>query len=919
MFDSRVVSKSKIQAGVLCAALAAPSLASAQERIYLANDDHTDYFWTSTDVGYRNAFLTMLDYYIAQVERTAGNPSDFRGRFNCDNALWAWEYERNRTPAQFERFMSHVRSGSITLAMQSLVPLYGAMPTEAVLRDLYYAGRLERRHNVDLRVVQSMENATIPGGIASLWAGAGAEFSWRGVCGCASQTDVYSPRGREIYRFRGPDGRGVVMKWNTLYGDASIGGYGEARNPDGAINYMTSDPGFRARWPWPVMGAFGYGHDELSTTTEVFITTAMARSTPTRRVIVSNITDFFTDFMGAHGADVPNFTGSFGNEWELLTASLADVSARMKRAVEKLRTAEALATVVALRDPTVLDGREAARDEAFLRMGMYYDHDWTADTPLGRTPRLNFQRDSVARVESYVDGLHEAALSRLAASIPAVATAAQSFVVFNPLGWQRADVVDLPAAPTGAFHVVDAFTGSTLPSQVVGSGADTRVRVLVRDVPGIGYRVLELRTGAGETFPAAATVTGATVDTARYRVTVATDGAITSLVDHRAADRELVRAGSALNRMNGATAGAVTLESSGPVSATLRVAAGGAPAHTTRVTVYAGLDRVDVEDRITQNFGNAVGYQFDLGLTGFAVRHEEVGMVARAARIRDGGDYANQNTRTDHLTFNHFVDLSESGFGVTISNGDSGFFRLGASTQDVLDTSQASLFAVVGMQSEGADLGFPNQGGDASFLNRYALATHGAYDAASAMRTALEHQNPLVARAVTGGPTAPMPLRYGLLHADDPDVVVWAVKPAEEGIDRGVIVRAWNFADRARPVAINPHGGSTLSSAMRTTHIEGDLTPATVRDGCLFDTLERQQMQTWRLMLTGVNTTGNVLTPGLDAGVGDAGGGMALQRAPSAESTGCAARPRGARQGWVGWSVAALLLAFRAAGRRRRV
>ena len=906
---------------MLCAALVAPSLASAQERIYLANDDHTDYFWTGTDVAYRAAFLSMLDYYVAQVERTAGNPSDFRGRFSCDNSLWAWEYERNRTPAQFDRFMSHVRSGAITLAMQSLVPLYGAMPTEAVLRDLYYAGRLERRYGVDLRVVQAMENATLPGGVASLWAGAGADYSWRGVCGCASRTDVYSPRGREIYRFRGPDGRGVVMKWNTLYGDASLGGYGEARNPNGAINYMTSDPGFRARWPWPVMGAFGYGHDDLSTTTELFITTAMARSTPTRRVIVSNVTDFFTDFMASHGAEVPSFTGSFGNEWELLTASLADTSARMKRAVEKLRTAEALATVVALRDPTVLDGREAARDEAFLRMGMYYDHDWTADTPLGRTPRMNFQRDSVARVESYVDGLHEAALSRLAASIPAVATAAPSFVVFNPLGWSRADVVDLPAAPAGAFHIVDAFTGSTLPSQVVGSGAEARVRVLVRDVPGIGYRVLELRTGAGELFPAAATVTGATVDTARYRVTVAADGAITSLVDHRAADRELVRGGSALNRMNGATAGAVTLESSGPVSATLRVVAGGAPSHTTRVTVYADLDRVDVEDRITQNFGNAVGYQFDLGLTGFAVRHEEVGMVARAARIRDGGDYANQNTRTDHLTFNHFVDLSESAFGVTISNGDSGFFRLGASTPDVLDTSQPSLFAVVGMQSEGPDLGFPNQGGDASFLNRYALQAHGAYDPATAMRTSMEHQNHLVARAVTGGATAPMPLRYGLLYSDNPDVLVWAVKPAEEGIARGVIVRAWNLADRARPVAINPHGGSTLTSAMRTTHIEGDLTPATVRDGCLFDDLERQQMQTWRLMLTGVNTAGNVLTPGLDAGVGgDAGGGgMALQRAAT-EPTGCSARPRArAAEGrWVGWGAAALLTALMAAGRRRR-
>lgn len=844
---------SALGAAALAAALTATSAADAQQRVYLGNDDHTDYFWTGTDVTYRAAFLAMLDYYLDQIDRTATNAPDFRGRFTCDNNLWVWEYERNRTPAQFARLVSRLRDGSITMSMQSLVPLYGAMPTEAVLRDLYYSGRLERRYGLDFNVVQAMENMTLPGGVASLWAGAGARYSWRGVCGCASRT-LGGVRQREIYNFVGPDGRGVVMKWNTSNGDDSIGGYAEARHPDAAVTYMTSDPGFRARWPYDVMGAFGYGHDDLQTMTDAMITTAMARSTPTRRVIVSNETDFFEDFTRSYGATIPTFTGAFGNEWDLLTASLADVSARMRRAVERLRAAEALATVVALRDPSLLAGRSDARDLAFMRMGMYFDHDWTADTPLGRAPREAFQRDSVARVEAYVNALYSDALARLAAMISAPTAGRERYVVFNPLGWTRTEPVDLPSTVAAPLHVVDLASGAEVPSQIVSDGGASRVRVLARDIPGVGYSVFEVRAGAGKVFAQSLSVSGATLDSARYRVTVGADGSITSLLDHRAADRDLVRAGAALNRLTGSSPGVVTTESSGPVSATLRVTAGGAPAHTTRVTVYAGVERVDVENRITQNFGATSGYQFDLRAAGYAIRHEEVGMIARVDRVSAGGSYADRNARTDYLTLNHFVDVSEASWGVTLSNGDSQFMRVGASTPDTLDVSRPSIFAVAGMQVDGPDLGFANQGGDRAFLNRYALIAHGAYDPAAAMRASLEHQNPLLAAPLAPASGASLPLRYGLLSVDSPDVIPWAVKPAEEGIDRGVIVRLWNLSDATRAFRLTTPG-ATLRGAQRATHIETDTGAATVSAGALTESLARQQMQTWRLSLDALSTT----------------------------------------------------------------
>lgn len=66
----------------------------AQKRFYIAPDDHTDYFWVADDVTYRQAFLTMSDYYLNKMDATQNNPSDTQMRWNCDGSLWMWEYEK---------------------------------------------------------------------------------------------------------------------------------------------------------------------------------------------------------------------------------------------------------------------------------------------------------------------------------------------------------------------------------------------------------------------------------------------------------------------------------------------------------------------------------------------------------------------------------------------------------------------------------------------------------------------------------------------------------------------------------------------------------------------------------------------------------------------------------------------------------
>jgi hypothetical protein len=74
------------------------AFASDPVRIYLANDDHTDYVWSADAETYGRVFVEMLDYHLKLTDETMGNPPPYQNRFNADGSLWLWEYERRTSP-----------------------------------------------------------------------------------------------------------------------------------------------------------------------------------------------------------------------------------------------------------------------------------------------------------------------------------------------------------------------------------------------------------------------------------------------------------------------------------------------------------------------------------------------------------------------------------------------------------------------------------------------------------------------------------------------------------------------------------------------------------------------------------------------------------------------------------------------------
>jgi alpha-mannosidase len=833
-------------ARILCALAFVASVTAAFAQpytVYVANDDHTDYGWSTSTVANDGLMLGELDYYLTRIGATAHRHTDEQARFNADCWWYLYLYERRRSPAQFAALMTAMQTGHIGAPLNPFVTLYGALPTEAAIRAGYYPGRLQRRYGIDFAVGQAVENQTVPWGMASIWKGSGARYAWKGIAGADTQAP-FADRTDEVFRWRGPDGQDLLMKWYRFASPTSWGGFAEARDNLSAAAIQAAIDHFTVRPPLvPIVGLFGIGGHDLyyqSTELETLVQSWNVAHGGGDHMRIARVDDYFAA-LEPFASSLSVVQGGWGNDWDLWPASLAARTAQTRRAVERLRTAEALAAFVAWGDEAFWEPRREAIELGFVDYHKYFEHTWE---------QLNgFVPSVVANKKTWAQTLDTAVADTDAQAGPALGRLfavpdEDRFVVFNPLGFARTDFADLPVAGPGPYVVTDVATALEVPSQLVTVAGATYLRVLAADVPSLGYRTYTYATGAGTAFPNAATITGGQIESDLHRVVLGTRGQLTSVVD-KTAVRELV--GSAMNDFGSGVAGTPVAENVGPVSATLRVDVAGTPARRVRVTLFRDVDRVEIDDEILQNHTATSHYRFDAAMSAPQIRFEEVGAVARPGLQGQGGDFA-AGTRADHMTLNHFVSLAEGGYAITLSSWDAMAMRVGASTPTAFDlpASEVSVLAT----GNPSNAGFTDQGGDTLFRHRFALrGESGAYSGANAMRTSLAHQTPLRAVALPrnqpGALTAPT---ASLLSVSAPNVVVTAFKPAEES-ERGLVVRLWELDGTPGSLTID---APTLAptAAWETTLIETDVAPLTPSSGQIPVSIGAHAMKTIRFLPT---------------------------------------------------------------------
>jgi alpha-mannosidase len=280
----------------------------------------------------------------------------------------------------------------------------------------------------------------------------------------------------------------------------------------------------------------------------------------------------------------------------------------------------------------------------------------------------------------------------------------------------------------------------------------------------------------------------------------------------------------------------LTAESSGPVK------------HMSKVTLFGFNDRIELENYIEQNIGaEPVTYAFSFNLNEPGIWNEEAGAILKARQQSDEGNYADSICRLDWIAMNHFADISDGKNGMIISNRDAFFMKTGNSTIKRLDPKTTQIKVLAGGQIDAPGLGIINQDGDSYFENFFALrTTRNGFDAATTMKFSMEHQNPLVAGKIKGK-SGYIDQNYSLFEISNPDVLVWALKPAEEGIDSGIIMRVWNMSNYDEEFVIA--SPSLIKKCKMTSHIETDISDITPDQGKLKLKIGHNRLQTYRIFL----------------------------------------------------------------------
>jgi alpha-mannosidase len=118
-------------------------------------------------------------------------------------------------------------------------------------------------------------------------------------------------------------------------------------------------------------------------------------------------------------------------------------------------------------------------------------------------------------------------------------------IVYNPVSAIRRDQVEATVHFTGpaptAIRVVDRTNAQEVPAQILDRQSNQARILFLADVPSVGFKVFEVRSGASKRATSSLKVTQSSLENARYAAKLDSNGDLASIID-KEADRELLKA-----------------------------------------------------------------------------------------------------------------------------------------------------------------------------------------------------------------------------------------------------------------------------------------------------------------------------------------------------------------------------------------
>ena len=792
--------------------------------IYEVFSSHVDIGLHEPQYKQRHMCSQLLDRAQELLEATAADPDASRFRYVVEGLWWWGNYERDRSEQAARRLIeNYAKPGLIGIGASHSGNRTEVFSTEELCRSAYYARELRYRWGLAADTMLMVDNNGITWPLVTAYADAGIKYlgfypnpwnpdavnCWKPGGTPGSRIDVgwESPLPHLFY-WQGPDRKRRILVWSNLsYGSLSSFSFGHDKSdPKAMAPIMAKQLALaESRYPYDVWMLPNYDDNQapgLGAANRAKAWNAIWRWPELRTT--GDLSVPFKDVEKRFGDRIPTLSGLMTAGWAQHPVATPSLLAGKFAADRLLPTAEKLATLARLTDPTYVYPVNEFR-RAWDALICNDEHGYGVSSYKGRPVYDTWmqKRDWIAQASKTAVTESSRALPAIAKNVPATSPAV---LVFNPTLQPRRETVEveLPVSCAGLF-VLRAPSGETATAEM--NGHKIRFRTPA-EIPSLGYVVFPLERGAAATVVATSIPQPPVAENSFYRIKFDDAGAITSIFDKQL-ERELIdaKAPYRCNQLVYSKDRNKTFASPTGARFAMETSALGQTVIATlddpntkaeiiqRVSLPAHEKRIDIDNRLNhvRDLGNIKRWdRFGYFAFPFAVSNGEFRVGLNGCHARSYADQTGLTTDTYHAA-RDWAHVGNGEFGVALIQQDSQLIECGKLHADKRtfgqrpETSHLYSYAFTDWLYAHAYETGPSH---INLRFRYSILSHaGSFEGARVPQFADRTVTPLLTAVLPQAQAGTLPPgQHSFLSVDAPNLELLTLKLSEEP-GRGVVAR----------------------------------------------------------------------------------------------------------------------------------
>lgn len=458
---------------------------------YIVTHTHSDLCWPDTPEVCMNANVAAIAKSVEIAEKFPNY------RFTMEHGLFLREY-LNRNPDKKDIVKQLMQKGVIETGAFYTGPWELTCGGEGLVRELYL-GKLWIKKNLGVEPV-TVWNVDVAGHtmqMPQILKKAGI----KGLVISAGATDntfdapyiLHETQGPFLFNWEAPDGS-IMPTWSTPWGYGSAGALG--LRSDRLDQFINSLPEF--------LSDVRKNHTAHSLPKIAFITDGTDIQSPTAQV-AENIQKWNTKnrfprlihassaelFNAIHQESLPTYAGEMPSPWDLVQAEGNDCLLLDRQLEGRLLAAEKFATFANIVSPNFIYPKEQF-EKIWENRLFTLEHNWG-----GTNGSISIQEktNKIREANKINEIILQNTFQSLANAIKFKFKDAIRILVFNPLSWDRKDIVAcsflIPPSKVSGLAIIDTM-GNSIPYQIVNQDSDEfksgKIQIVFcTDVPSLGY------------------------------------------------------------------------------------------------------------------------------------------------------------------------------------------------------------------------------------------------------------------------------------------------------------------------------------------------------------------------------------------------------------------------------------------------